>query len=124
MQQSLTQWILAPPLLANGDTGSKFFLRIARAQDQAITAVRVINAATAESQNGPAHGLDGRVPSQNDEITPREGGAVLFLDGLQESERVVQIGVIWPIQLGVKPEVKIMIDIHTNTITKPSGKGG
>ena len=47
--------------------------------------------------------LDGGVPREDEEVSPAEGGAVLQLRLPQQRPRLVQVGVVRPAALGVKP---------------------
>mmetsp|Transcript_41694 Transcript_41694/g.90826 ORF Transcript_41694/g.90826 Transcript_41694/m.90826 type:complete len:442 (-) Transcript_41694:865-2190(-) len=65
-----------------------------------------ISAATAEGQRSRSRVLKSRVSCQDNKIGPRQPISELFLDGCEQSKRLVQSGVRWPVFLGREPHAR------------------
>ena len=64
--------------------------------------------------------LDGGVPREHEEVPPAEGGAVLQLRLPQQRPRLVQVGVVRPAALGVKPlNIYCVFSLTTYTESPP-----
>lgn len=65
----------------------------ARTKELAILPIRVVETAGTETEHGAAHGLDGDITREDNEVTPGQTGAILLLDrpqqvtGLMTSEK-------------------------------------
>ena len=55
-----------------------------------------VGSPTAESKNGAAHGFDGDLSGQNEQICPADGVAVLLLDRPKKSTGFVEVAVVGP----------------------------
>ena len=61
-----------------------------------------VNAGGAESDGGPAHGLDAGVAREDDQVAPAQPETVLLLDGPGEVASLVQVRVVHPASFGVE----------------------
>jgi hypothetical protein len=111
----------AETLFANSVTRRQLLLFVVGTENETVGTVGIVNATTAEAQDGASHGLDRRVASKNNKITPREGITVLVLDGLQELESIIQVGVVVPVELRVKTDSTAVAPAATVRLTVGSG---
>ena len=76
--------------------GSNSLLLDGRAELETFEARVIVLSACTEPENGGAHGLKSHIARQGDQVAPRDGVAIFEFDGLQEDERLVEVGVIGP----------------------------
>lgn len=88
---------------------------IGRAKDEAVATVYIINTSSAKAKDGTSHTFYRSVACEDDEISPGESGSILFLDWLEKFQRIVEIGVVGPIELWIKAD--------TTTITSTTAVG-
>ena len=55
-----------------------------------------VGSATAESKHGAAHGLDGDLAGEDQQVSPTDGVAVLLLDRPEKASGLVEVAVIGP----------------------------
>ena len=72
-------------------------------QQQTVLAVLVVHSAGTEAESAAPQTLDGSVAGQYEEVAPAETAAVLLLHGPEQPPCLVQVGVVVPAPLRLKP---------------------
>ena len=66
------------------------------APEDALIRLPRVGTTGAKAENREAHLLEGRVASQKDQVGPRDGFAILLLDGPQQAPCLIKISVVRP----------------------------
>mmetsp|Transcript_128492 Transcript_128492/g.357687 ORF Transcript_128492/g.357687 Transcript_128492/m.357687 type:complete len:312 (-) Transcript_128492:53-988(-) len=77
---------------------------VLESEDLAVCAVALVHAAEAMREGGASHGAHSHGACKGDEVAPTETIAILLLDGPQEGEGLVEVGVVHPANLGLEAD--------------------
>lgn len=98
--------------------GTNLLLFWRRSKFQRVAAVFVVDASTTEWYVGSTHVFNGYFTRQDDEVTPAKFLAEHCLDGFEELQGLVEVAVVWPVQLWVKTDASAVTALFVERESK------